>query len=159
MLFLLVLLIYSLITLFGTVIGPLLLWLNRLQFHTRPAFISSLIAPVLIGTATYAWHAHELAKFVAAAGQLWGLIAKPRPLDYVNYEYSPNGHFYQKWAFGYPLLAEAVLLLIYFTVVPTLARPPRLRIATGAVLYSLGILGIWLALITSAYLDATGFFI
>jgi hypothetical protein len=41
-----------------------------------------------------------------------GMIANPRPLDYVNYDYTPNGRHYAFWAFTMPLTTTGSLLLI-----------------------------------------------
>jgi hypothetical protein len=58
------------------------------------------------------WEIAALHVFADRAGGMRGMIANPRPLDYVNYDYTPNGHRYAFWAFTMPLTTTGSLLFI-----------------------------------------------
>jgi len=154
-----VLLAYAIATLFGIVLGPLILWINRTDLGRASIRISALLLPVLLCLATYFWHTLEFTKFSREAGQSFGMIATPRPRDYVNYDYKPKGELYERWAFQYPLITTAALLVAYALVTAAVSRRGRWRILAGSVLYSLGVLGLWIGSITVRYLDATAFFV
>lgn len=58
------------------------------------------------------WEATAVNVFARRAGGMRGMIASPRPLDYINYDYTPNGQHYAFWAFTVPLTGTGVLLLL-----------------------------------------------
>ena|ERR1051326_2687776 len=74
-------------------------------------FLFWVVAAVAVTCAGAAWELTALHIFAKRAGEMKGMIANPRPLDYVNYDYTPNGHHYELWAFKVPTLGTGVLLL------------------------------------------------
>jgi hypothetical protein len=68
-------------------------------------YVAALIGVAL---ASVLWHCAALIFFTRDNGELRGLIAHPKPLDYVNYIYTANGRYYEAWAFRAP----AVLLIV-----------------------------------------------
>jgi hypothetical protein len=80
--------------------------MNLRNFRTA---VIVVVAVTLIGAV---WETMLIEVFASRAGQLKGMIANPRPYDYVNSDYTPHGRQYELWAFKVPLAGTAVLLLI-----------------------------------------------
>ena len=88
------------------------------------------------------------------------MIASPRPLDYINYDYTPNGRHYAFWAFTVPLIGAGVLFLLAgvagtFMVV----RAGIGKRAFGLWACILACAAIFFAVTTYYYLIVTNFFI
>src|SRR6266498_5213108 len=75
-------------------------------------FRTAVIAVVVVTVIGAIWETTAIEVFARRAGELKGMIANPRPYDYVNYNYTPNGHHYEFWAFKVPLWSVAMLLLV-----------------------------------------------
>ena len=98
--------------------------------------------------------------FASRAGALKGMIANPRPYDYVNYDYKPHGRFYEFWAFKVPLVSTAALLLVVgitSTVALIRARLGRRALALWAIIVMCSV--IFLTMTAWYYVVAVNFFI
>lgn len=80
-----------------------------LQKRTLLRWVIVVVVMTAIGLG---WEIAALNTFADHAGGMRGMIASPRPLDYINYDYTPNGHHYAFWAFTVPVTTTGVLLLL-----------------------------------------------
>lgn len=78
----------------------------------RSGTLKARIAMVaLITVAGIVWQVAALHIFAAEAGPMRGMIANPRPLDYVNYDYTPHGRRIAFWALTVPVSSTGLLLV------------------------------------------------
>jgi hypothetical protein len=115
---------------------------------------------VVITTIGIGWEIAALNTFADRAGGMRGMIASPRPLDYINYDYTPNGPHFAFWAFTVPLTATGLLLLLAGVAGTTMF----VRSGVGKRAFALwacivGCAAIVLAVTTYYYLIATNFFV
>ena len=85
------------------------------------------------------WHHEAITHFAKQAGGLTGMVMHPVTSD--KYEYSPNGKYYEMWAFDVPLYTTFSLLAI-------------IGIAASVVLYRRGnrlsLIGLWCEIVAAA---------
>lgn len=77
----------------------------------RHKLLTWAAAVVLVTVAGIVWEIAALNTFAKRAGEMRGMIANPRPLDYINYDYTPDGRYIAFWAFTIPLTVTGLLLL------------------------------------------------
>jgi hypothetical protein len=58
-----------------------------------------------------AWETIMLRTFALEAGSFKGMIAHPRP-NYVDYDYTPKGRYYERWGFTVPIGTTIGILLM-----------------------------------------------
>lgn len=74
-------------------------------------FLLALTIIVAVTVGGLLWEVTALHVFAKHAGGLRGMIANPRPLDYVTYNYTPNGHYYELWGVYVPTGVTGAMLL------------------------------------------------
>jgi hypothetical protein len=125
--------------------------------RTLLAWSTVVIVVTIVGLA---WEVTAVSVFARRAGGMRGMIASPRPLDYINYDYTPNGRYYAFWAFTVPLRGAGVLLLlagVTGTFMLSRAGVGKRAIALWASIIACAV--IFFAVTAYYYLIATNFFI
>jgi hypothetical protein len=106
------------------------------------------------------WEVTAVNVFARRAGEMRGMIASPRPLDYINYDYTPNGRHYAFWAFTVPLTGTGLLLLLAgMAGTVMLVRSGGGKRAFGLWTCIIACAVIFFAVTAYYYLIATNFFI
>lgn len=118
------------------------------------------IVVVVVTALGIGWEITALNKFADRAGGMRGMIASPRPFDYINYDYTPNGRHIAFWSFTVPLTTTGLLLLLAGVAGTTML----VRSSIGKRAFALwacivGCAVIFFAVTTYYYLIATNFFI
>ena len=116
----------------------------------KRAFILALTIALAVTAGGLLWELVTLHVFAKQAGGLRGMIATPRPLDYVNYDYTPNGHYYELWGVYVPsCVTGALLLLVGISATLALNRRQLRRV-----------FGVWVAIIicASAFFSVTVYY-
>jgi len=85
-------------------------------------YVVALIAVALLSVL---WHGTALMLFIRGSGELRGLIAHPKPLDYIQYDYTTNGRFYETWAFRVP--ASLLIAMLPICIAGSLSMAKRRR--------------------------------
>ena len=88
------------------------------------------------------------------------MVASPRPYDYVNYVYTPQGKHYELWAFKVPIYCTNALLLLAGTTASVALGRLRLWRQVVAVWCLTVLFGVvFLAITAYHYAIAVNFFI
>ena len=123
-------------------------------------FCVAVITVVVITFVGAVWETASVGVFANRAGGLKGMVANPRPYDYVNYDYTPQGRHYEFWAFKMPLAGTASLLIvvgIIFTLALARAKRGGRAFALWAIIVMCGT--IFFALTACYYVAAVNVFI
>jgi hypothetical protein len=117
-------------------------------------------AVVFVTVGGIAWEIAALNTFAKRSGDMRGMIANPRPLDYVNYDYTRDGRRFVFWAFKLPLAATGFLLLITgVTGSLVLSRSSTFQSVLALWACILACVAITLSVTAYYYLIVTNFFI
>lgn len=81
-----------------------------IELHRRELLTWAAVV-VIVTVIGIVWEITALNTFAERAGEMQGMIASPRPLDYINYDYTPDGRHFAFWAFKLPLTVTGLLLL------------------------------------------------
>lgn len=115
---------------------------------------------VVVSTTGIAWQIVAVNTFADRVGGVRGMVASPRPYDYINYDYTPNGRHYAFWAFKMPLAVTGFLLLlsgVAGTLMLARSATAEAALALWACIIACGT--IFFAVTAYHYLMATNFFI
>jgi hypothetical protein len=106
------------------------------------------------------WEITAVNTFAKRAGRMEGMISNPRPLDYIQYDYTPEGRRIAFWSFTLPLTATGILLLVIGTAgTITLIRSGLTKQAFVLWCGIVGCAAVFAATTTYYYLITTNFFI
>jgi len=118
------------------------------------------IVVVVVTAIGIAWEITALNSFADRAGGMRGMIASPRPYDYINYDFTPNGRHIALWSFTVPLTTTGLLLLLAGVAGTTMlvrSSIGKRAFALWACIIACAV--VFFAVTTYYYLIATNFFI
>ena len=125
----------------------------------RWPFTASVLGIALIAFFGLVWHTTALSVFANREGTRHGLIARPEP-NYIDFEYTANGSYYEFWAMKVPLCTTVGTALIVGVLLSRQLRKNGYRRSIiglwGFLVLFLGSFGCFMFL---QYLNAIAFFI